>query len=391
VVTIRLARLLLAGGLLAPALAAAQGPWDVALTVDPLPIGSCGRIDLNLFDPATKETPRNPLGLRVTLADFDIAVTTPDGISAAAQWTDASTAWACGCQGATPGTVATVTATYPSKRTAARARVPGVEFQETATFTLAAPKGDANAPECIFLASAPSPATAQAPWDVVVMPSFNPLPIGACGRIDLNLFDPATRDRPRNPMGVLLNTQDFDIAVTTPDGTSAAVKWDGASSVSACGCQGATPGTVATVTATYPARELAARARVPGVEFQKSGTVTLRKPQGDFNPPECTVLASRPGPRTPPTLLAGGTAGPPDMVRTITTKTLNLAGTEAGGTIPTTLNPAGTSAVRTITTKTLNLAGTEAGGTITTRTLNPAGTRAVRTITTKTLILSGQN
>ena len=369
-VTIRLARLLLAGGLLAPALAAAQGLWDVALTVDPLPIGSCGRIDLNLFDPATKETPRNPLGSRVTLADFDIAVTTPDGTSAAVKWGDASTVYACGCQGATPGTVATVTATYPSERVAARARVPGVEFQETATFTLREPQGAFNPPECILLASAPSPVTAEAPWDVVVMPSFNPLPIGACGRIDLYLFDPAKRDRPRNPMGVLVKTQDFDIAVTSPDGTSAAAKWDGASSVSACGCQGATPGTVATVTATYPARELAARERVPGVEFQKSGTVTLRAPQGAFNPPECAALASEPGPRTPPTLLAGGTAGRPD----ITTRTSN---------------PARTSAVRTITTKTLNLAGTGSGGTIPTGTLKPAAKiGAVRTITTKTLILT---
>jgi len=403
VVTFRLARLMLAGGLLAPALASAQGPWDVALTptMDPLPIGACGRIDLKLFDPATKGTPLNPLRSSVKLADFDIAVTTPDGTSAAVKWDGASHVFACGCQGATPGTVATVTATYPAKGLAARARVPGVEFQETATVTLREPQGDFNPPECILLASAPSPVSAEAPWDVVVMPSYNPLPIGACGRIDLYLFDPAKRDKPLNPLGSSVKLADFDIAVTTPDGTSAAAKWDGASHVSACGCQGATPGTVATVTATYPAKELAARARVPGVEFQKSGTVTLRKPQGDFNPPECTVLASKPGPRTPPTSLAGGTAGRPNIttrtsnpagtsaVRNITTKILNLAGTEAGGTIPTrTLNPAGTRAVRTITTKTLNLAGTEAWGTVPTRTLNPAGTRAVRTITTKTLILT---
>src|SRR5688500_7618392 len=93
-------------------------PWFVTLsqTLDPLAAGFCGAIHLTVFDRAGGEVPRNPLGVRVTMADFDIAVASPDGISVTAQQIDASHWTACACQGASAGAVGTVTATYPSQK-----------------------------------------------------------------------------------------------------------------------------------------------------------------------------------------------------------------------------------------------------------------------------------
>ena len=99
------AALVLAACVLAPVLASAQGPWNVVVTptMNPLPVGFCAAIHLNVFDPAVKEAPRNPLGHRVTIADFDIAVPTPVAAAAVTQQTDASHWSACACQGASPG------------------------------------------------------------------------------------------------------------------------------------------------------------------------------------------------------------------------------------------------------------------------------------------------
>jgi hypothetical protein len=148
--------LLLAATVLAPDLTRAQSPWKVTLTplFDPLPIGYCGAIQIKLVDAAGVDAPRNPSGARVTMADFDIAVTAPDGKSVAAQRIDDYHWSACACQGAAVGTVGTVIATYPAARLDARARVPDVAFQMTAPFTVAAAKGDVNPPPCLTAAAA---------------------------------------------------------------------------------------------------------------------------------------------------------------------------------------------------------------------------------------------
>lgn len=137
--------------MLAPSMAFALGPWTVTLTpmLDPLPIGYCGAIHLTVLDGAGREVPRNPLGQRVTIADFDLTVTSPDGISVAAHQIDTSHVAACGCQGGVVGSVATVTATYPAQALVAAARVPNVAFQKTATFAVAEKKGPVNPPACL--------------------------------------------------------------------------------------------------------------------------------------------------------------------------------------------------------------------------------------------------
>lgn len=201
----------------------------------------------------------------------------------------------------------------------------------------------------------PALASAQGAWAVGLTPTMNPLPIGSCAAIHLTVLDPAVRDAPRNPLGRRVTMADFDVDVTTLDGTSARAQHMDAYHISACGCQRAAPGTVVNITATYPARALEPSARVPGVSVQRTATFALAPAKGTFNPPEC----ERPAP--PPVRQASAAA------------------------------QAGTSAVRTVTTKTLSLAGTEAGGTTPIRTSNPARTSAVRTITTKTVILAGGN
>ncbi|HLG57013.1 MAG TPA: hypothetical protein VI485_16860 [Vicinamibacterales bacterium] len=158
----------LAACTLLPASVVAQTPWTVTVTptMNPLPVGACAAIQLTVFDASIKDVPRNPLGVRVTIAEFDIAVTTPNGTSAAAQRIDAYHWSACACQGAAAGTVATVTATYPARALDAKARVRGVELQRTATFVLSMPKGTINPPVCLSVSSqaiGASPAIAAAP------------------------------------------------------------------------------------------------------------------------------------------------------------------------------------------------------------------------------------
>ncbi len=126
-----------------------QGQWAVAVTptMDPLPAGFCAAVHLTIFDSVARDIPRNPLGHRVTIAEFDMTVSSASGNTAVGQWIDASHWNACACQGASGG-VATVTASYPAKSLAARARVQGVSLQRSASFTVAPPKGPVNPVGC---------------------------------------------------------------------------------------------------------------------------------------------------------------------------------------------------------------------------------------------------
>ena len=96
------------------AIADAQVGWTVAVTptMDPLPAGFCAAIRVTVIDAAIGDTPRNPLGYRLNISDFDISVT---GSSVIANRLGATNWESCACQGAAPGSTATVTATYPAK------------------------------------------------------------------------------------------------------------------------------------------------------------------------------------------------------------------------------------------------------------------------------------
>jgi hypothetical protein len=63
---------------------------------------------LTILDPAVKDIPRKPNGMRVSMADFDMTVTTPHGKSAAGQYNTRCHFAVCGREGAAVGTVATI-------------------------------------------------------------------------------------------------------------------------------------------------------------------------------------------------------------------------------------------------------------------------------------------
>jgi hypothetical protein len=136
--------------------ARAQAPFSVVVkpTMNPLPIGLCAAVHLTLLDTVSGKAARNAAGYYMSLADFDMTVSAPDERAVAGQQVDASHWSVCGCQVARKGTVATITASYPAARVKPEARVPGVSFQTTATFTLAAAIGDVNSPECVAQAAA---------------------------------------------------------------------------------------------------------------------------------------------------------------------------------------------------------------------------------------------
>jgi len=152
---------------------------------------------------------------------------------------------------------------------------------------------------------APAIVGAQGPWTVTVTPTVDPLPIGFCGAVRLGITETATGATARNPAGYLISLTDFDMTVTAPGG-SVVGQWIDASHWSVCACQGGAVGTVATITATYPARALAANVVVKGAKA--SANFATAKPKGEMNPPACQSGAVRPlaqaGP--PPVPLSSG-------------------------------------------------------------------------------------
>jgi hypothetical protein len=148
--------------------------------MNPLPVGYCAAVQLSVLDAAGREPPRNPLGQRVTLADFDMEVASPNAGSVVGRYLDAYHWSVCGCQGAAPGTPATITASYPARTLSASARVPGASVQVSARFELAAPKGDVNPPGCTAAASRAAPAArTRATQPVATIASTPVTPDGA--------------------------------------------------------------------------------------------------------------------------------------------------------------------------------------------------------------------
>jgi hypothetical protein len=136
------------------------------------------------------------------------------------------------------------------------------------------------------------PAFAQAPWTVTVTPTLNPLPVGFCAAVQVNVRDASGADVPRNPQGYRITLADFDMTVSSPDAALVVGQQIDATHGSVCACQGAAPGTDATITASYPARALPESVRVQGASFQASAGFVLAAPKGTGNPPACTAPLS---------------------------------------------------------------------------------------------------
>ena len=151
------ARLIRAAVLLALALLAlvprwvrAQDPWTtrLATTMNPLPIGACGPVQITVRDSASRDVPRNPSGNRVTIADFDLSVTTGDPRALSSYFADQYHWYVCACQAATVGAAVTMTATYPARALATASRVPGVSYTVSAPLTVAKADGASEPRGC---------------------------------------------------------------------------------------------------------------------------------------------------------------------------------------------------------------------------------------------------
>lgn len=276
--------------------ASAQGPWNLTIrpSTTPLEAGQCTPVYLELRDASGRESPRNPAGMRVSMADFDMSVA--GGGKVVGRY-DGASAWsACACP-ASAGVSATITATYPARLLAEKARVPRVAFQSTLTVPVVAGNNSGVPIGCETFKTTTVPAGSPVPWTVTLTSGVSALPIGACSPIHIDLRDATGKEYPRNPAGLLVSLADFDMTVTAAGGGAVAGQYSDASNWSACACQGAAVGSLATITASYPGRALAEPARVPGVAFQSSMSIPLAAARGTFNPPACaapTVAAGAP-------------------------------------------------------------------------------------------------
>jgi hypothetical protein len=254
----------------------------VSMTRKVLAVGECSAVSLALKEASTQEWPRGPNGSLVTMADFDLTVSAPAARAAVGQYDGPNSFTVCACPKAPVGTVATVTATYPSKWIAPKVRVPGVSFSTTMSAPIAAGASSGNPPGC----DAPNASTGG-PWLVTVQPSVSVLAIGSCSAVSLTIRDSTGKTTPRNPAGTLVSIADFDMSATTANGADVVGKQYTPSSFSACACQSGTVGEAATITAKYPGSQLDPKARVPRAEMQVTAPLTLAKAVGAANPPGC--------------------------------------------------------------------------------------------------------
>jgi hypothetical protein len=172
--------------------------------MNPLPVGFCAAVQVSIRDAAGAEVPRNPQGYRITLADFDMTVSSPNPALVVGQQLDASHWSVCACQGAAPGSDATITATYPARALSESARVPGASVRSTAGLVLAAAKGTTNPPGCaapqISAASTASasvsPPARVAVGAVPVSPPMTVVPTPAPTRVD-----PVAQVEPKGAIG----------------------------------------------------------------------------------------------------------------------------------------------------------------------------------------------
>jgi hypothetical protein len=203
--------------------------------------------------------------------------------------------------------------------------------------------------------------SATAPWKVMLTSAAAPIPIAACYAVAFSVLTPNGKERARNPAGMLVQMEEFDLTVSGATATAAAGQYRGANFFSVCACQGAVVGSKGTVTARYPSASLAAKSRVPGMKIQVSAPFTIGAAQGASDPPECQELkAQAPAPAVAsagaPTA-APATAPAPQPLTAVTTMTLGTA-TPAGTAIT-----GGSTTSSTTTTTTTSVPAT--GGALT--------------------------
>lgn len=124
-----------------------QVPWSVSIqpATNYVAIGQCLPVYIDLFDALAKDIPRNSLGQRVTLADFDWTAT---GNAAVGKYSGPN-AWAvCACPAAAVGSTIHVMATYPAVSLPENRRVPGLAFRSYIELPITPAKGTNSPAGC---------------------------------------------------------------------------------------------------------------------------------------------------------------------------------------------------------------------------------------------------
>ncbi len=151
-------------GILAMGAALAQdsvSPWRVTLTPPSVVrVGSCGAVQLSVLNAAGTDAPRTASGYRIGMDQFDMSVS---GARVAGHRIDAHHFAVCACQGAIPGAIAKVTATYPARALDATAVAQNVRIEREATFTVAMAMGQLNPAACAAPSAPSVPAPASQP------------------------------------------------------------------------------------------------------------------------------------------------------------------------------------------------------------------------------------
>ena len=212
--------------------------------------------------------------------------------------------------GAPPGTTAGTPVVVPNSNPVVATPAPSSVRNglTRGAITEPLPASNANARSAVATLAAVNPGpSAAAPWAVRLVPRNLPFRDGQCAPISIELLDASGKDTPRAPNGWRVSMADFDMNVTTATGAAVVGQYSGASVWAACACPGVVPGTVATITATYPSRSINAGSRVPGVAFQSSISLPVAfAPPGTGNPSAC---ASIPPTTTIATNLPPGNSG----------------------------------------------------------------------------------
>ena len=276
----------------------AQKPWTVTIgTVATLQSSTCTPVTLLITDPVTGTGVRNALGALVTIADFDLTATATGG-AVVGRYSGASAWAACGCP-ASAGAVATITAKYPAKSLPAASRIQNVPSTSGKAFPVIAGKNAFTPIGCEVTRTVTQPIGPSAPWTTTLISNINPLAVGQCTPVSIDLRDATRKEEPRNPAGVRVTIADFRMGVT--GGGASVIGLSSSGGWSVCACQGATAGTMATITASYPANSLAPAARVPGVVFESSTGIPIAPAKSTYDPPACRKPAAAAAPAAPVT------------------------------------------------------------------------------------------
>ncbi len=126
---------------------AKQVPWKVAIrpSSNTVAIGGCQAVYIDLFDETAKDIPRNSMGNRVTLADFDWTAT---GNAAVGKYSGPNSWAVCACPAAVVGSTIHVMATYPAVSMAEKAKVAGLAFQSYIELPVSKAYGTNSPPGC---------------------------------------------------------------------------------------------------------------------------------------------------------------------------------------------------------------------------------------------------